>query len=166
MIGSPRLYHVGRADVAARQAGGFMILPPSLHFLSVAVEAVKPVFPVGPLLGWLVLGITFFTFGELLRRRRHVIYAQILVTLSGVTIAGACSLIALSFAWEWTRGFVCPASFTLALTMPVRWHAVRAVRELRAYAHEGERGFEPVLHISTINPPLGPDSNHANDNSR
>jgi hypothetical protein len=117
----------------------------------------------------LTIGGTFFVLGELLRRRPRLGPAYGLVAVSG-TCVGACLLqfIASGFGLvPYASSFTCPCAFGFALTLPVLWHTLAAIRAMRRSPEHGELGFQvlpPVLpRAESQVPAMDP---HRSDNSR
>jgi hypothetical protein len=141
--GHPR-YDVIYADRAARQIGGLMVLLgvvvlPVVVFGSRTIE----VLPLAATVSLVTVGATFFTLGELLRRRATLGPAYGLVAVSGLCVGacavqGACAALGLS---RYAPLLTCPSVFTFALTMPVLWHTLRAIRVMRRDPEQGQLGF-------------------------
>lgn len=162
------LYDVIYADRAARQIGGLMLLFGFAGLMLMIGLRQTELLGIAIILCLLTIGGTFFTLGQLLRRRPRLGPAYGLIAVSG-TCAAVCSLelaIEVLNLSPYAGAFACPCVFGIALTLPVLWHTMSAVRAMRRSPEQGELGFQvlpPLVrqaHSDANSPP------QRSDNSR
>jgi hypothetical protein len=168
--GHPR-YDVIYADRSARQIGALMVVFGLIGLSGVLGSKSADGFLLAVVLTLIMLGATFFTLGEVLRRRPTLGPVYGLVSLSGLCVGGCvlqveCTVFDLV---PYAAFFTCPSLFAFPLTLPVLWHSSRAARAMRANPEQGRLGFD-VLPLAPLRSraevPPSPTAPHRRDTSR
>jgi hypothetical protein len=147
--GHPR-YDVIYADRAARQIGGLMLLFGFAGLMLMIGLRQTEWLVIAGVFCLLTIGGTFFVLGEMLRRRPRLGPAYGLVSVSGTCVGASLMFNAVALVLSpGASPFICPSVFGFALTLPVLWHTLAAIRAMRQSPEQGELGFQVL-------PPLVP----------
>ena len=138
------LYDMIYADRAARQIGGLMLLSGASGLILMISLKELDALGIAVILCLLTIGGTFFTLGEMLRRRPRLGPAYGLVAVSGtcVAVCGIDFVVEVLNLSPYAGALVCPFLFGFALALPVLWHTLSAVRAMRRSPEQGRLGFQ------------------------